>query len=123
IDIWKEVLHLNSVGIHDDFFEVGGHSLLAAQLFDEITKRLGVNLSLATLFKATTIEKLAAIIREEGPKDKWTSLIPITTTGTNPPLFLMHAAGGNVLFYKDLANCLGIDQPCYGMQAVGLDGH
>jgi thioesterase domain-containing protein len=35
----------------------------------------------------------------------------------------MHAAGGNVLFYKDLACRLGEDQPCYGMQAVGLDGH
>jgi thioesterase domain-containing protein/acyl carrier protein len=122
-DIWKEVLHIDSISIQDNFFEVGGHSLLAAQLFDEITNRLGVNLPLATLFEATTIEQLAVLIRDERPRDKWTSLVPINTGGTKPPLFLMHAAGGNVLFYKDLADRLGADQPCYGMQAVGLDGH
>jgi thioesterase domain-containing protein/acyl carrier protein/NRPS condensation-like uncharacterized protein len=123
IEIWKDVLHIDSVSIQDDFFELGGHSLLAAQLFDQITNKLGVNLSLATLFNATTIEQLATLIRKEKPKDKWTSLVPINTEGTKPPLFLMHAAGGNVLFYKDLAARLGADQPCYGMQAVGMDGH
>ncbi len=121
--IWQDVLHLDSVRPDDDFFEVGGHSLLAAQLFDEIGKRLGVNLPLATLFTATTVEQLAEIIRKDKPKDVWTSLVPINANGTRPPLFMMHAAGGNVLFYKDLSDRLGIDQPCYGMQAVGLSGH
>lgn len=122
-NIWRDVLQIESIDIHDDFFEIGGHSLLAAQLFDEISKKLSVNLPLATLFKASTIEELAKLIRIEKPKDKWTSLVPINREGTKPPLFLMHAAGGNVLFYKDLAERLGPDQPCYGMQAVGLDGH
>lgn len=121
--IWKDVLALDSVGLQDDFFELGGHSLLAAQLFDNIAKRLGANLTLATLFKASTIEQLAKLIREERPREKWTSLVPINANGSKTPFFLMHAAGGNVLFYKDLANRLGPDQPCYGMQAVGLDGH
>ncbi len=121
--IWKDVLHLESVGLQDDFFELGGHSLLAAQLFDEITKRLGANLTLATLFKASTIEQLAKLIRAERPRDKWTSLVPINANGSKAPFFLMHAAGGNVLFYKELADRLGPDQPVYGMQAVGLDGH
>lgn len=66
---------------------------------------------------------MAELIRVEKPKDVWTSLVPINANGTKPPLFLMHAAGGNVLFYKDLADRLGEDQPCYGMQAVGLSGH
>lgn len=121
--IWQDVLHVDSISRDADFFEIGGHSLLAAQLFDEITKRLGVNLPLATLFNATTIEALAELIRKERPKDVWTSLVPINSEGTKPPLFLMHAAGGNVLFYKALADRLGPDQPCYGMQAVGLGGH
>ncbi len=121
--IWQDVLHLDSVRPDDDFFEVGGHSLLAAQLFDQIGKQLGVNLPLATLFTATTIEQLAELIRKEKPKDVWTSLVPINANGTRPPLFMMHAAGGNVLFYKDLSERLGPDQPVYGMQAVGLSGH
>ena len=121
--IWQEVLHLDSVRQDDDFFEIGGHSLLAVQLFDAIKKRLKVNLPLATLFTATTIEQLANLIRKEKPKDVWTSLVPIRENGSKPPIFMMHAAGGNVLFYKDLANRLGDNQPCYGMQAVGLSGH
>lgn len=121
--IWREVLHVDSIKPSDDFFELGGHSLLAAQLFEEIGKRLGVNLPLATLFGASTIEQLAELIRNEKPKDVWTSLVPINTEGTKPPLFMMHAAGGNVLFYKELSERLGLDYPCYGLQAVGLSGH
>lgn len=122
-EIWQDVLHLESILPDDDFFEIGGHSLLAVQLFDEIRKRLKVDLPLATLFTAPSITRLAEIIRNSKPKDVWTSLVPIRTGGSKPPLFLMHAAGGNVLFYKDLADRLGEDQPCYGMQAVGLNGH
>ena len=121
--IWQDVLHLDSADSDADFFEVGGHSLLAAQLFDEISKKLGVELPLATLFTSSTISKLAKVIGQQKPKDVWTSLVPINASGSKPPLFLMHAAGGNVLFYKDLAARLGPNQPCYGMQAVGLSGH
>ncbi len=122
-NIWRDVLHVDSIRPDDDFFEIGGHSLLAAQLFDEIEKQLGVNLPLATLFTATTIEQLVDLIQKEKPKDVWTSLVPINTSGTKPPLFLMHGAGGNVLFYNNLVKRLGADQPCFGLQAVGLSGH
>ncbi len=122
-EIWREMMHLDSVSIDDDFFEIGGHSLLGAQIFGEIAKRLGVNLPLSALLNATTIRQLAELVRDARPKDVWTSLVPLNSKGTKPPFFLMHAAGGNVLFYKDLADSLGPDQPCYGMQAVGLGGH
>lgn len=123
IEIWKEVLQIAEVGAEDDFFQLGGHSLLAVHLFDGIKKKLGVNLPLATLFDATTVRSMVEVIRKENPKDVWTSLVPISPNGSKPPLFLMHAAGGNVLFYDALAKRLGDDQPTYGMQAVGLDGH
>lgn len=121
--IWREMLNLSSVSIDDDFFELGGHSLLGAQIFSEIEKRLGVNLPLSALLTATTIRQLADMVREWRPKDVWTSLVPLNPKGNKPPIFLMHAAGGNVLFYKDLTERLGPDQPVYGMQAVGLSGH
>jgi thioesterase domain-containing protein/acyl carrier protein len=120
--IWKSVMGLESIGVTDNFFDLGGHSLLAAQLFDAITKRLGVKLPLATLFKASTIEQLARLIRDETKKDIWASLVPIKTEGTRLPLFLIHAAGGNVLFCRDLARYLGDDQPLYALQSPGLNG-
>jgi len=120
--IWQDVLHVTSVNVNDDFFEIGGHSLLATKLFDQINKKFGVNLPLATLFEATTIERLSHIIREEKPDERWESLVPINSSGTKTPLFLVHAAGGNVLFYRELAPYLGADQPFYALQAIELDG-
>jgi acyl carrier protein len=61
-DIWKELLVVKQVSIHDDFFAIGGHSLLAAQLSLRIRKDLDAEVSLKTLFEATTVAELAELI-------------------------------------------------------------
>ncbi len=66
--------------------------------------------------------ELARLVREGGGRVTWSSLVPIQPKGTKPPFFCIHAAGGNVLFYRDLALRLGEDQPFYGLQPKGLDG-
>ena len=63
--IWESVLKTKPIGIKDNFFEIGGHSLLAARLFSRIEKTMGLNLPLATLFQAPTIDLLAKIIRNK----------------------------------------------------------
>jgi amino acid adenylation domain-containing protein len=120
--LWERLLDVPRVGRTDNFFELGGHSLLAVHLFVEIEKVLGKNLPLATLFTAPTVADLARVVREGGGTGSWSSLVPIQPRGTRPPLFCIHAAGGNVLFYRDLALRLGEDQPFYGLQPKGLDG-
>ncbi len=121
-NIWAEVLKVKQVGIHDDFFELGGHSLLAVRLFTQITKLTGKDLPLVTLFQAPTIERLAAILRQEGWETPWASLVPIKAGGAKPPFYCVHGVGGNILEYLDLAKYMDADQPFYGLQAVGLDG-
>ena len=121
-DIWEKLLRVEPIGIKDNFFELGGHSLLAAQLFAKIEKVLGKKLPLATLFQAPTVEKLAGILRDEGWSPSWSSLVPIKSNGSKPPFFCIHAHGGNVVGYRDLAHHLGPDQPFYGLQAQGLNG-
>jgi thioesterase domain-containing protein len=120
--IWERVFQLGSVGAQDDFFELGGHSLLAGRIFAEIEKSRGRNLPPTILLQAPTIEKLALLMRREREVSRWTSLVPIQTGSSRPPLFCMHAGAGTILFYQDLAHALGPGQPVYGLQAQGLYG-
>ena len=120
--IWESALGLEAVGVTDDFFEICGDSLRAMRIFIEIEKTLGKNLPLATLFQMPTIEKLAAAIRTQDWKPQWSPTIAIQSRGSRPPFFCVHGGFGGVLFYGQLARCLGAEQPLYGLQAEGLDG-
>lgn len=120
--IWEAVLGIKPVGIRDNFFELGGNSLIALRLFAQIEKLFGRNLPLAILFQAPTIELLADILRQQGWVPSEASLVAIQPGGSKPPFFCIHASGGHVLCYRDLALHLGSEQPFYGLQAQGLDG-
>lgn len=120
--IWSKLLGIGSISTNQSFFELGGHSLLAARLFFDIEKEMGVRVPLATLFHAQTVAELARVIDGESVPVSWNSLTPIRTEGSRPPLYLIHAHGGNVLGYYELASYLDENQPIYGLQAIGLDG-
>jgi amino acid adenylation domain-containing protein len=122
IAIWESALGIQPIGVTDDFFEIGGHSLLAVRMLSEIERIFGKNLPLAILLQMPTIEKLAAALRQEDWKPTWSPLVKIQPRGSRPPFFGVHAAFGTVLFYSELVQWLGADQPLYGLQAQGLDG-
>ena len=123
VQVWQKILGIAPIGIRDNFFDLGGHSMLAVSLFSEMEKVFGMHLSLATLFQAPTVEQLARVLSSAGlAGEAWSSLVPIETNGSNPPFFCAHANSGQVLFYRDLARHLGPEQPLYGLQSVGLDG-
>jgi amino acid adenylation domain-containing protein len=121
LQVWKEVLGKASINLDDNFFDLGGNSLLAAKLFAEIEKILGKTMPLSALYEAPTLIKLAEYVASGKYEQTWKSLVPINSKGTRPPLYLVHGAEGNVLLYRDLARHLGDDQPVYGLQSVGLD--
>ena len=120
--LWEHLIDVRPVGVHDDFFDLGGHSLLGVQLMVQIEKTYGKRLPLATLLQTRTIAGLAEIIRLEQWKPKWSSLVPMREAGARSPLFLFHAHGGNVLEYHALVDHLPADRPVYALQARGLDG-
>ncbi|MBW4507360.1 MAG: AMP-binding protein [Scytonematopsis contorta HA4267-MV1] len=132
VKIWEEVLGISPIGVRDSFFDMGGHSLLAVQIFAQIEKKLGHKLPLATLFPAGTIETIADIIIEVentsnivnniSAKLSWSSLVGIQPHGSKPPMFFIHPLGGEVMCYRNLSVYLEADQPVYGLQPVGLDG-
>jgi len=86
------------------------------------SKVFKVKLPLATLFEAPTIHELAQVLRDEVPSTGWSPLVVIQPSGSRPPFFCVHGAGGNVLIYRELSQNLGPDQPFYGLQSQGLDG-
>ena len=120
--LWEEALGVRPVGVRDNFFEIGGHSLLAVSLFAEIEKTFNKRIPLAALFQGPTIENLANLLRADISSSSWSSLVPIKPDGSKAPLYLVHPWGGNVLCYRTLAHLLGPDQPVYGLQPQGLDG-
>ncbi|MGH9354006.1 MAG: phosphopantetheine-binding protein, partial [Terriglobia bacterium] len=122
VRIWQELLGVGSIGLNENYFELGGDSILAVHLFAEIEKVFNVKLPVASLYETPTIEELAEVLRGEAAVAGWSPLVPIQTAGSRPPFFCMHGAGGNLLIYRDLARHLGPDQPFYGLQSQGLDG-
>ena len=123
VGIWEQALRLHPLGVTDNFFDLGGHSLLAVRIFLTIEKQFGKNLPLATLFQFPTIRQLAHLLAEQAWKPSWSSLVPLQVAGDNPPFFLVHAVGGNVLEYYELARQMGTAQPFFGLQSFGLDGN
>jgi aspartate racemase len=118
-NIWSEVLKLDSVGIHDNFFEVGGHSLLAVRVLAQIEKAFGKNLPLSTLFQSPTIEQLANILRQKGWSAPCQTLVTIQPGDSKPPLFFIHVLGEGLKFCRPLTSHLDPEQPIYGL-AVGI---
>ncbi len=121
-EVWEEVLDVRPIGIHDSFFDLGGHSLSAIRLAARIQERLGLRFSLATLFRYPTIAQLGDALRMEAGAKRQALLVPIQPAGAQPPLFFIHPSGGSVHWYTELAAALGPDQPFYGLQAQGLTG-
>jgi thioesterase domain-containing protein/NAD(P)-dependent dehydrogenase (short-subunit alcohol dehydrogenase family) len=119
--IWKDLLKLPQVGVGDNFFEIGGRSLLAARLFARIDKDFGRKLPLSILFKAPTIEALAALLVESVDSVPPCQVLPIQATGSRPPFFCIPGGGSDAIIFQDLSRELGPDQPFYGLQARGLD--
>jgi phthiocerol/phenolphthiocerol synthesis type-I polyketide synthase E len=120
--IWQELLGIEPISVEQNYFDLGGDSILAVQLFAQIEKLFHIKLPVATLFEAPTIEGLAQLVRRDAPASGWSPLVAIQPTGSRPVFFCVHGAGGNVLIYRELSKHLGPDQPFYGLQAKGLDG-
>ena len=119
--LWEDLLGQRPIGVSDNFFEIGGNSLLAARLSVAIEKAFNARLPLASFLRAATIKQQAHLLRERQSRALWSSLVPIQTRGAKPPLFLVHLVDGNILSYRDLVRHLPPDQPVYGLQSRGLD--
>ncbi|MFC9278352.1 amino acid adenylation domain-containing protein [Streptomyces collinus] len=127
--LWAETLRLDRVGVHDDFFDIGGDSLaivrVAARACD-----LGLPVGVADVLRHPTVSALAAAVtgREEQspPRDRSVrregDVLVVLREGTRRPLYCVHPSGGSVAWYLPLARALPPGRPVIGLQARGLDG-
>jgi amino acid adenylation domain-containing protein len=122
LEIWEQYVPERGIGITDDFFEIGGDSLRALSATVEIEKAFGKRLPVSTLIARPTVEKLAALLDQEGWQPAYETLVAIQPHGLKRPFFAIHGRDGNVLFYRKLAQYLGKEQPFYALQSQGLDG-
>ncbi len=116
--IWIRALGVERLGATDNFFDVGGHSLLAVRVCNEIEKSTGKRLPLTAFFEAPTVAGLARLLSDETTTPRWQSLLRIQTLGSRPPFFWVHGQASDPL----LPRYLHPEQPLYGLTHQAHDG-
>ncbi len=131
--LWRSVLGVEEIGPDDDFFDLGGHSLIAIRLLNQLKDEFGVRLQLSAMFEASTVSAMSQVIRSHGVADTVGAdddaaspsttphIVPISRSGDRRPFFVVHGAGGSVLFLWTLARALGAERPLFGFQAEGVN--
>ena len=130
--IWQQAFNNNTISSHDDFFDIGGDSLLALQIITELKKHYKIDIPLYYLFEYPTISLFSHKINElvmanedtcsfNSLKES-TAIIKLSTGDQGLPLFLVHPVGGSVFWYKQLAKCLEGKYTVYGIQDPSIDG-
>ncbi|WP_416666739.1 HAD-IIIC family phosphatase [Egbenema bharatensis] len=124
VKIWSELLKLDTVGVTDNYFDLGGTSLLAVEVFVKIQKTFGQKLPLTTLVERPTIEALAQRLerkKRRSQEETPTSLVLLQSGNADPPLFLVHDGDGETLLYRNLAKRLA-PRTVYGIQPLNRPG-
>ncbi|GGV18424.1 hypothetical protein GCM10010275_70130 [Streptomyces litmocidini] len=120
--LFAEILDVPRVGIDDNFFALGGHSLLGVRLVNRIRGVLGIERTVRDLFRLPTPAGLLGLPEDDGDGTAAALgvLLPLSTRGTRRPLFCVHPGTGVGWAYAGLARHLGNDQPLYALQARAL---
>lgn len=120
--LWADSLGRPRVGREENFFAIGGHSLLAARISSSLLRRTGRRLPIAVFFTAPTIGAMAAWLDAAPDAPVSRALVILQSKGDAPALFCIHGYGGDAYVYLPLAKDLAPDRPLVGVQAIGLDG-
>lgn len=135
--IWQELLGISGIGRHDDFFALGGHSLMALRMFSRINREFHKSLPLAALIQHPTIATLATLLDPPAaaqPVAVQPVAKPLPNTGVpgrghvvtlaeggkQLPLFCIHGGDGGVLFYRGLATLMPPELPFHAIESLEL---
>ncbi|HEY4832386.1 MAG TPA: amino acid adenylation domain-containing protein, partial [Waddliaceae bacterium] len=96
LSVWKEVLDFEGLSVTDNFFDIGGNSLLAMRLMARIKNKIGISIPLIHLFQYPTIEALSASLNIHDPEKYWSPIVLMQPKGSKEPFFCVHPVGGGV---------------------------
>jgi thioesterase domain-containing protein len=117
VEIRQELLRVERAGVHDNFFELGDHSLLAVPLFARVEAAFGARLPLSSPFVRPTVAELAESIHLPAAARQGAGVIvPFNEQGQGPSLNFVHSIAGEVASFRHLARLLGPGQRFYGIQ-------
>ncbi len=116
VKLWKNILKVDSVGIRENFFALGGHSLLLVSLLIQIEKIFNKKLPISLIYAKPTIEQLAAAMMTEESTAAVSPVVTLRETGNRPPLFLIHEVTGIAFHYLTLSHHINAEHPIYGIQ-------
>jgi acyl-CoA synthetase (AMP-forming)/AMP-acid ligase II len=117
--IWREILWVDDVRPDDDFFDLGGDSLRAAEVAAEIGRRLGVVAPVTLVIERPTVASMAAAL---ATGDLAGPVVTVRDSGTGLPVFVSHDHQGTIFPGRGLLTGLGTDQPVYGFRAAAWEG-
>lgn len=116
--IWANALGVDDLGVHDNFFDLGGHSIMGIQVLAHVEQKLGRKLALSSLFQAPTVARFARLITMDKKPLNLKNLAPIQTGGNRAPLIFVHGDEAN----HHITRYLGNDQPFYAYFHQGENG-
>ena len=135
VGVWEKALERRPISVTDDFFLIGGHSLLAIRLLSDVEREFGARLALGAMMKAPTVRAMAALLRPKmisAAKEEMSAPVPAVSedlsayvlalqpNGTRPPLFCAPPGGGSGFFYRPLSRHISDDQPLYTFEPRGM---
>ncbi|WP_136668608.1 amino acid adenylation domain-containing protein [Flavobacterium sp. H122] len=121
LKIWEDVLEVSPIGVTDDYFQLGGHSMLAVTMMSKIKDVFDKNYAISVLFEHPTIEKLAKIIRQEEQDTEVSPLVTFRKKETNTTnVFCVHPIGGNVFCYSQMVESFEENHNIYALQSPFL---
>jgi thioesterase domain-containing protein/acyl carrier protein len=121
--IWADLLKLPRIGLHDDFFDLGGDSLLATEMFHRVEQDCGCRVDPSRLLSGLTVERLVSEILDGSRESLTRPVVHVQAGSAARPFFFLHGdleSGG--FFCRRLARALGRDVGMYAVQPHGLDG-
>lgn len=121
--IWQTILHKKAVGVDDDFFYAGGHSLLAVKLMTELNEHFDLNLPVSWCYQYRTIKAQANNIESIAHKNTYQPMVYLrenADTKCPHPLFLLPPSLTGAEVYDQLAEELRDKIDCYGLEAYNL---